>query len=64
MPSTVCFACRKPLAKGASVAFQGENLVHAGCWREERPLEAPLGLATHRRAERPPRPRSTRSRAA
>jgi CheY-like chemotaxis protein len=32
--STVCPVCHRPLSQGGSVLYQGENLVHALCWRD------------------------------
>jgi hypothetical protein len=37
-PGFTCPACERPLAAGGSVLFQGDQLVHAICWRDGPPL--------------------------
>ncbi len=52
MPSN-CPVCGKPLARSTGLVFKGDRLVHARCWREERPDALAGKPATHRRAPRP-----------
>jgi hypothetical protein len=38
--TTRCPACGEPFALGGGVRFQGDQLVHAACWREDsKPLD-------------------------
>jgi hypothetical protein len=32
---TTCLTCRQRLASSRGVLFQGDQLVHAGCWRAD-----------------------------
>jgi hypothetical protein len=38
---TNCPVCNEPFAKSRSVLFQGDQLVHAACWRDDhKPFDA------------------------
>jgi hypothetical protein len=40
--TTRCPACGEPFTPGSGVLFQGDQLVHAACWREDpKPLDDP-----------------------
>jgi hypothetical protein len=39
---TACAACGRPLTTSRGVLFRGDQLVHAGCWRDDpKPLDDP-----------------------
>jgi hypothetical protein len=47
-----CPVCGAPLSRGRSLMFQGEQLVHAGCWQQGTSPAAPR--SRRRRRHRPP----------
>jgi hypothetical protein len=46
MPQFVCPLCAQPLSAGSAVLFQGDVLVHAGCWSPLRKLLGKAGKAS------------------